>query len=79
MKHKKLSFIEQGIFLLLCVFSLSVGFLFKDLFAGLGSNYFNIMQMPINRVFLETEFLSFLIKILPLFFIFLRLKCVMIY
>jgi NADH-ubiquinone oxidoreductase chain 5 len=54
----------------LCINSIFFGFIFKDLFVGLGSNTwlnsFNYYSK--NILFLESEFLPFYIKNIPLFF-----------
>jgi len=55
---------------LLCLGSIFVGFIAKDLFIGLGVDTWNtaLFQLPIHIAFIEAEFLSFYIKLIPLFF-----------
>jgi len=50
--------------------SISSGFLFKDIFLGVGSNFFDysIFISPSNLKIYDAEFLPFYIKILPLVF-----------
>jgi proton-translocating NADH-quinone oxidoreductase chain L len=53
---------------MLSLFSISVGYLSKDLFIGFGTNFWgtSIFIKPINYVMADIEFLSFEYKILPL-------------
>ena len=50
--------------------SLCSGYMFRDLFSGVGSNYFNtaITILPAGWSLIEAEFIPFEIKILPLVF-----------
>jgi len=66
--HVKITRIELLVLGTLSVLSLSSGYLFKDIFTGLGSNYFNtsIINLPSNWLWIEAEFLSFELKLLPL-------------
>lgn len=61
--------------LILCFFSIFVGFITKDLFIGLGSNFFKnaIFIQDKNLLILNSEFIPFYIKIIPLFFTILGL------
>lgn len=57
--------------LFLCFFSVFFGFVFKDLFVGLGNDtWLSSLSFSSNKnlLFLESEFLSFLIKNIPFFF-----------
>ena len=58
---------------ILAFFSIFSGYLLKDMFVGLGTNFWNnsIFINPLNTNYIDTEFLNFLIKILPIFFSFL--------
>jgi proton-translocating NADH-quinone oxidoreductase chain L len=69
LKHIKMTKIEIIILTSLALLSLFSGYLFKDIFSGLGSNYFNsfVIILPSNWNFIELEFLPKEIKILPLF------------
>jgi len=64
-KSTKIEFLILGTLGLL---SLTSGYLFKDLFVGFGANYFNsaIVVIPSSWVLIETEFLSWELKLLPL-------------
>jgi hypothetical protein len=52
----------------LCCLTLASGYLFKDVFTGFGSNYFNntMLLLAATHGSVEIEFLPFEIKILPL-------------
>lgn len=68
-QHSKLTKIEIVILALLSFLSLFSGYLFKDFFVGLGSNYFNnaINIIPACYLGVDVEFLSFSVKLLPIF------------
>jgi hypothetical protein len=53
----------------LSILSLSTGYMFKDLFSGLGSNFFNngITLLPSISSAVEQEFVSLNLKMLPVF------------
>lgn len=55
---------------ILCLGSIFFGFFFKDLFIGLGSDFWgnSIFVHPTNMSFIDAEYLPFSIKIIPLFF-----------
>lgn len=57
-------------YLILIPSSIFIGYLFKDLFIGLGSNYWNhsIYVRYENLLSFEAEFLPFYIKVIPLVF-----------
>jgi NADH-ubiquinone oxidoreductase chain 5 len=50
--------------------SIFIGYFFKELFIGVGSNFFNIsiFVLPEHYILTYTEFIPFYIKLLPLFF-----------
>ena len=56
--------------IILCFFSIFIGFLTKDLFIGLGSDFFEnaLFIKDQNLLFLQSEFIPFYIKNLPLIF-----------
>ena len=58
--------------IILAVFSIFFGFVTKDIFIGLGSNFFadnSLFFHPLHEIFLDTEFaLSSLFKLLPILF-----------
>ena len=58
----------------LAIFSIFFGFIFKDIFIGLGSNFFfdnSLFKLPIHDVTLSSEFaVPHLFKIIPLFLTF---------
>ena len=58
--------------IILSFFSIFSGYLFKDLFIGLGSNFFggSIFIYPDNLKICFAEFLPFYIKLVPLVFSF---------
>lgn len=66
--HTKITNIEIVILSTLTLLSLISGYYYKDLFSGLGSNFFNITIVPLNWSIIETEFISANLKLLPLFF-----------
>ena len=57
----------------LCLLSLVSGYMFKDIFSGFGSNYFNsfIINIPSTWLLLEVEFISLFLKLIPLVFTFI--------
>lgn len=60
--------LEMGISLGLLAFgSIFVGYIFKDMFVGLGSNFWNnsIYINPLNNQMIDAEFLPIFFKILP--------------
>lgn len=65
--HTKVTLVEISILGFLGVLSVTSGYLFKDIFTGFGSGFFNnsIFLLPTNWVTIEAEFLPFEIKILP--------------
>lgn len=69
--------------IILAIFSIFFGFITKDIFIGLGSNFFNdnsLFVHPRHEIMLETEFaVPMLFKILPLIFtIFLSILSIFI-
>jgi NADH-ubiquinone oxidoreductase chain 5 len=66
----ELDFITAVTLTILCLGSCFSGFYFKDLFIGLGSNFFNqaIFIKPNNISLVDSEFLPFYIKLIPSFF-----------
>ena len=56
--------------IILCLGSIFIGYLTKDLIVGVGSNFFgsSIFFLPRNYNLIEAEFLPLKIKLLPLFF-----------
>lgn len=56
--------------LILSIFSIFIGYIIKDMFVGLGSNFWNnsIFIQISNNALVEAEFILFKIKILPLIF-----------
>ena len=58
--------------IILAIFSISFGYLTKDIFLGLGSNFFSDNSLfihPLHEIMLDTEFaVPTLFKLLPLFF-----------
>jgi len=67
-RHHKITNIEIVVLSILGLLSITSGYLFKDLFIGFGSNFFNhfILNVPAIWNPIEAEFLSILIKLLPL-------------
>src|SRR4051794_33243321 len=67
-KHVKATNVEVLVLGTLGVLSLSTGYFFKDVFSGFGSNYFNtsITTLPVGWLLIEAEFISALLKTLPL-------------
>jgi NADH-ubiquinone oxidoreductase chain 5 len=67
---------HEGSFLLslplffLCVGSIFFGYLFKDMFIGIGSQFFgnSMFVLPKNYNMIEAEFLPLVIKMIPFFF-----------
>jgi NADH-ubiquinone oxidoreductase chain 5 len=67
---------HEGSFLLsfplffLCIGSIFFGYLFKDLFIGIGSQFFgnSIFILPKNYNMIDAEFLPLVIKMIPFFF-----------
>ena len=55
---------------LLCILSISIGFLTKDLFIGFGTNFWgsSIFILPENYILSDIEFISIFYKLLPLIF-----------
>ena len=66
-----------GAMLILAFGSIFVGYLLKDLIVGIGTNFwFNaIFYLPTNSMFIDSEFLPTLIKLIPVIFSFLGLIC----
>ena len=67
---------EMGFPLALLAFgSIFIGYLSRDMFVGLGSSFWNnsIYIKPMNNQMIDAEFLSTLIKLLPVIFSFLGL------
>ena len=56
---------------LLCILSLFVGFLAKDMMIGLGGNFWatGIFVLPHNYALSDVEFINSNIKLLPLFIV----------
>jgi NADH-ubiquinone oxidoreductase chain 5 len=54
---------------LLSGLSLISGYLFKDLFIGLGTTFFRnaIFVLPSNYIYIDAEFIPTLIKLLPIY------------
>ena len=69
-KHAKITYIEIMILGVLGILSLVSGYLFKDIFLGLGSSYFNngVTILPRTWVIVEAELLAPEVKMLPLIF-----------
>jgi NADH-ubiquinone oxidoreductase chain 5 len=67
--HESVSFISY-VLSFLGVISIFVGFLFKDLFIGLGTDFWNnsVFQLYTNTDILTAEFLDFSYKLIPLVF-----------
>jgi NADH-ubiquinone oxidoreductase chain 5 len=68
---------ESSVFMLIPLFILGLGSIFigyvtKEMFIGLGTNFWNIaiFNLPDNIVILSGEFMPFHVKLLPLFFSF---------
>ena len=59
-------------FIVLIFGSIFVGFLFKDMFIGLGTSFWGnaIFVLPLNSIAIDAEFLPTYIKLLPNFFVF---------
>lgn len=68
--HAKATNIEIFVLAVLGIASIFSGYWFKDIFSGFGSNYFNSSITSISSSWncIETELLSFEIKLLPLIF-----------
>ena len=68
LQHIKVTTIEIIVLGFLASLSLFSGYIFKDIFSGLGTNYFNIFItiLPSNWGFIENEFLPNELKILPI-------------
>lgn len=67
-RHTKATNVEMLILGFLGLLSLSSGYLFRDAFSGLGSNYFNnlILQLPHSWSLVDLEFIPHSIKFAPL-------------
>lgn len=67
--HSKITKLEIFLLGFLCVLSLSSGFIFKDMFTGFGTNYFNnIVVSSINSwANTDLEFIPVHIKLMPVF------------
>ena len=67
--HESRSFIFY-ILSILGFFSIFIGFVFKDIFVGLGTDFWNnsVFQLYTNSDILQAEFLSFHYKLIPLVF-----------
>jgi NADH-ubiquinone oxidoreductase chain 5 len=65
--YNKITKIEIFVLGILCILSVTSGYLFKDIFLGMGSNYFTsfITVLPSTWCLVETEFLSNSLKVLP--------------
>jgi len=74
--HLKTTNVETAVLLVLGSLSLTSGYLFKDLFSGLGSNYFNtfISIAPHSWNMVEAELLSPGVKLAPLVLTFLAFE-----
>jgi NADH-ubiquinone oxidoreductase chain 5 len=68
--HVKPTYLEIWVLAVLGVLSILSGYLFRDIFTGFGSDYFNnfVMLLPNGHVAIESEFLPAEIKVLPLLF-----------
>jgi len=69
--RSKITNLELCVLSILLLLSLVSGYLFKDLFAGLGSPYFNnllVLQRNCYDNLTEVEFLSWQVKVLPCLF-----------
>ena len=68
--HVKPTHLEIVILAVLGILSIISGYIFRDIFTGFGSNYFNNFAglLPSGHVAVEAEFLPVEIKILPLLF-----------
>ncbi len=69
--HESNSFIFIVLFIL-SFFSIFIGFLFKDLFVGFGTDFWNnsIFNLYQNNDIVSAEFLNYYFKLIPLFFSF---------
>lgn len=67
-RHAKVTNVEIFVLGILGILSLVTGYLFRDVFIGFGSNFFNqfITILPFSWSPVEAEFLGVLIKVLPL-------------
>lgn len=65
--HIKMTIVEYTVLGLLGLLSLVTGYVGKDLFSGLGVDYFNssIVALPTNWLYVEADFLSWVFKLLP--------------
>lgn len=56
--------------LVLAIFSIFIGYILKDMFIGLGTNFWNnsFFVLPLSNMFIELEFISSFIKLIPVFF-----------
>jgi len=68
LKRAKVTVLELCVLGVLCCLTLISGYLFKDIFTGFGSNYFNNTTLLLTATHgsVEIEFLPFEIKVLPL-------------
>ena len=68
-QHTKTTNVELLVLSVLGILSIFSGYWFKEIFSGLGSNYFgsSITNILVNWNSLEAEFLSLWIKLVPLF------------
>jgi len=66
-QHSKVTNLEVFLLGFLCILSLTTGYLFKDMFTGFGSNYFNnvIYTTANNWANIELEFIPASIKLAP--------------
>lgn len=80
--HSKVTIVEIILLGTLGILSLVSGYLFKDVFVGFGSNYFNnsILILPTYWSFIDLEFIPVFIKLFPVItsllslFIFYKVK-----
>jgi hypothetical protein len=73
--YNKITNIEILVLGFLGLLSILVGFFFRDIFVGLGSNYFNnnIFMIPSSWSFVNMEFIPYQIKLAPVITSFIAL------
>ena len=74
--HSKATSLELLVLSVLVLLSITSGYLFRDIFVGLGTNFFNIESLTSFSYWSTTdlEFLSFDIKVIPLILTFLAFE-----
>lgn len=64
----KVSDLFLALLSILCFLSITLGYLFNNIFMGVGTAFFALSISNINALFFDNEFLPFIVKQLPLLF-----------